>query len=267
MKWLFKTFFLFLSIFLCSLTLLFLRLIFFFWPVIKMRAAAFTVHVFGRIFVFILGIKVKITGQKELLKSRGVFLVSNHLGYIDGIVATSLTPLIFVAKADIRSWPFFGFFTFLSDTVFVNRQNPAQIKKEIEKITGVLKNKVNIIIFPEGTSTNGEKLLPFKSSFFSAPLKARAKIVPLVVTYKSLNHCDIDSSNRDLVYWYGTMKFFPHLLNVLKQDSITLEIKVCSPLEIKNENPAQEKQLRKATSDACWSIIGKNLSREDALAG
>tara|TARA_B100000315_G_scaffold257586_1_gene306870 strand:- start:2236 stop:3039 length:804 start_codon:yes stop_codon:yes gene_type:complete len=251
---------LFSNIICCSLILSLVRLFFYFSPKRKTQVTAFIVHIFGKFFTFILRIKVIVSGEKNLLKEKGNFFVCNHLSYIDGIVATSLSPLVFVAKADVQNWPFFGLFTFLSDTIFVNRTNPSKIKDEIAKISTYLQNKVNVIIFPEGTSTNGDKLLPFKSSFFAAPQVSKSKIVPLVFTYKKIADKPIDKHNRDLVYWYDSMKFFPHLLEVLKLKTITLEVKVCEAIEFNKQVDRNDPIDRKTLSDTCWSVIDRHLN-------
>ena len=250
-----KTIFIFSTIIFCSVVLATLRLIFVFSPAKKRLLTTYVVHIFGKVSTFTLGIKVNIHGRKDLLKKKGMFFICNHLSYIDGIVATGLTPLVFVAKADVRKWPFFGFFTFLSDTIFVNRMSAANIQKEIKRIISFLNDNINVILFPEGTSTDGQKLLPFKSSFFAAPLKARSPIVPLVVKYKLINHQKITEQNRDLVYWYGTMPFLPHLLKALSLGSITLDIEVCEPIQNITEDNKNIAAKRKDLRDASWQAI------------
>ena len=233
-----KTLLLFSSITLCLLLLIPLRIILALTPKIRRPLVTSLVHFFGKIFVAILGIKVILSGRKELLKKRGVFFVSNHLSYIDGILAISLSPLIFIGKSDLRKWSFFGFFISLSETIFVNRNSPACIQAETQSIVSALSAGINVILFPEGTSTNGEKLLPFKSSFFAAPLKAKKLIVPLVIQYKGINRKAINNANKNLVYWYDNMKFLPHLLKVLELEEIVIEVKVCEAIEA----PGQDTQ-------------------------
>ena len=250
-----KAIFIFSTILFCIIILAGLRLIFIFSPKKKRLLTTYVVHIFGKIATFTLGIKVNITGRKDLLREKGLFFVCNHLSYIDGIVATGLTPLVFVAKTDVRNWPFFGFFTFLSDTIFVNRRSAANIHKEIKRIASSLHDKINVILFPEGTSTDGQKLLPFKSSFFAAPLEAKSPIVPLVISYKSINHQKITEQNRDLVCWYGSMPFLPHLLKALSLRSIILNIKVCNPIQRITESNKNMAVQRKDLRDDSWKAI------------
>jgi 1-acyl-sn-glycerol-3-phosphate acyltransferase len=240
-----KAVLLFWSILLAILALAINRLLFLFLPGLRRRCACFIVHIFGKTCVRILGIKIRLAGNKELLGKKGVFFVCNHLSYIDGIVATSLSPLTFIGKAELKKWPFFGLLIFLSETIFVNRTTPAYIQKEMDNIISFLNSGANVILFPEGTSTNGEKLLPFKSSFFAAPLATHRPVVPLVLQYKAINSGPINDDNKDLVYWYGNMKFLPHLLKVLNLSSIDIEIKVCDGIDSREaEGPTSASQRK-----------------------
>src|SRR4030043_2283518 len=108
------------SICMCTCMLIAVRLLLLFLPYQRKQLTALLVHACSKLYTYIMGIRVNVCGSTHLLRRRGVFFVSNHLSYVDGIVATSLAPLVFIAKADIRSWPFFGLFTLLSDTIFVD---------------------------------------------------------------------------------------------------------------------------------------------------
>lgn len=254
-----KAFLLFSSILIWLLFMALVKFIFIFSLAWRRKLVSRLVNAFGRTAVRIMGIRVELSGKKELLKQRGLFFVCNHLSYVDGIVATSLTPLVFIGKTDLRRWPFFGFFISLSETIFVDRTTPVYIQKEMEKIVSFLKNDINVILFPEGTSTNGDKLLPFKSSFFAAPLSARRPVVPLVLRYKTVNNEPISEKNRDLVCWYGSMPFLPHLFGVLKLKSIVMEVKVCDSIECLEQGlinaTSQRKQLCQLSRQAIESCL------------
>ena len=255
-----KIIFLFLSIFLCIFSLAFLRCLFMLSSARKKALAAYTVHFFTKIFAFILGIEVKVTGEKELLKKRGVFFICNHLSYIDGVVANSLSPLVFIGKTEMRKWPFLGTLIFLSNTIFVNRISSSNIHKEVGKIVSFLASKVNVILFPEGTSTDGKTLLPFKSSFFAAPLAAKCEIVPLAIKYKEINSEKLTDKNKDLIYWYGDMELFSHLLGVLKLRRITVEVNVCKPIHVDKTGDEENHSQRKHLCDICRRAIESHLT-------
>src|SRR5437764_10384856 len=91
-------------------------------------------------------------------------LVCNHLSYMDILVLSSLTPAVFVAKREVKSWPVFGWFARLAGTLFVDCERRTQVGKVTNQIESVLNEGVLTILFPEGTSSGGETVLPFKSS-------------------------------------------------------------------------------------------------------
>jgi 1-acyl-sn-glycerol-3-phosphate acyltransferase len=151
-------------------------------------------------------IKVQATGP---VPTRGL-LISNHLSYLDILVLSSLTPAVFVSKHDVKFWPVFGQFAVLAGTVFVDRTRRFQVGRVNDEITAALNQGALVILFPEGTSSNGETLLPFKSSLLEP---ATHPEWPLAVGWV---HYEIDDGDagEEVCYW-GNHTFFPHMLNLL----------------------------------------------------
>ncbi len=197
---------------------------------------------------------------ERFVKKRGVLFTCNHLSYIDGVVTNSLSPLVFIGKTEMRKWPLLGTLILLSNTIFVNRINSSNIHKEVSKIVSFLASKVNVILFPEGTSTNGKTLLPFKSSFFAAPLAAKCEIVPLAIKYKEINSEKLTDKNKDLIYWYGDMELFSHLLSVLKLRRIAVEVNVCEPIHVDETRSEENYSQRKHLRDICRRAIENHLT-------
>jgi 1-acyl-sn-glycerol-3-phosphate acyltransferase len=249
-----------LNTFLSISALALVKFIFCYAPRRKLRYAYRVNYLFNKIFVFILGVKISLSGEKEILKSKGVFFVSNHLSYIDGIAISSLVPLVFIGRSDLRSWPIFGILSSLSYTIFVDRISPSNIHNEIEKITSFLNSGINVILFPEGTSTDGSKLLPFKSSFFTVAVHTECPVVPLAVRYTKIDSKEISERNKDLVYWYGEMDFIPHLFKVLGLNKIELEIKICKPIDVLRLEGKTPSLQRKYLSNASREAIRQHLS-------
>lgn len=235
------------------------RIIFIFWPAqAKLRAAALA-HIFGKIAVSILCIDITVIGRKELLNYKGALYISNHLSYIDGIIVTALLAVLFIAKTEIKKWPLFGLFTILSNTIFIKRSETANIQEELKKVTASLRAGVNVIMFPEGTSSDGSGLLPFKSSFFATAVEAGTPVIPMVIKYKQINSLPLDESNKNLVYWYGNMYFFPHLLKVCALDKVNVQVHICEPITIVADPSQNAAQQRKALCDAAREVIENQL--------
>ena len=229
-------------------------------PARRRRLNSRLIRLFDLCLVRIINIKVNVSNTHGPFSRNGlgVFLVSNHLSYVDGFVLGSAFPLIYMGKAEIRQWPLIGPMTELSGTLFIDKQKKNHIAEYIADVASVLKGGANVLFFPEGTSTNGETLLPFKSAFFEAPLMACAPIVPVAVIYKSVNGRPVTKENRDSVYWYGDMTFADHFFKLLFCDRVEAEIKVHSPLAKGDEG---DKILaRKHASELAYEAIRKDIN-------
>ena len=134
----------------------------------------------------ILNIKITVEGDAAQLDAGGYVIISNHFGYLDGIILGSLFPVIFVSKREVKSWPLVGLWTTLCGTVYINRQKKGLIPLAVNEISRRLKEGANILLFPEGAATNGERMLPFQTAPLAAPLRSRAIIVPVTLAYQSI---------------------------------------------------------------------------------
>jgi 1-acyl-sn-glycerol-3-phosphate acyltransferase len=209
----------------------------------------------------ILNIKITVEGDTEQLEDGGYVIISNHFGYLDGIVLGSLFPVIFVSKNEVKSWPLVGQWTTLCGTVFINRQKKGLIPVAVTEISRKLKEKANVLLFPEGFATNGERMLPFQTAPLAAPLRSRAIIVPVTLAYQSVEGQPVSAANRDLIYCYDDMAFAPHFLKLLAlrqvEVRVTIQPKVdCSQYE---DNSAGRKRL----AEDCYNRILGRVSKRD----
>jgi len=152
--------------------------------------------------------------------ARGL-LICNHLSYLDIVVLASLTPAVFVAKQDIKSWPVIGWLTGLAGTLFVDRERRTRVGQTNEEIRKALDEGVLVVLFPEGTSSDGQTVLPFKSSLLEP---AAQQIHPLSVALIQYQ-LEAGEVGEDVCYW-GDMTFFPHLLNLLGQRIIRASVRL-----------------------------------------
>ena len=212
----------------------------------------------------ILNLKVTIEGDGDLAANGGYVIVSNHMGYLDGIVLGSVFPLLYVSKKEVRHWPVIGAWTALCGTIFIDREREDQVPLLVEEIVQKLKQKANVLIFPEGTSTNGETLLPFQSAPFAAPLRVGAPILPISLTYTRIDHDSVSPSNRDMVYWYGDMEFASHFWKLLALRNIEVVVKIRP--EIKTSGYKNSSLSRKQLSQACYDAVLGGLNLPDHSA-
>jgi 1-acyl-sn-glycerol-3-phosphate acyltransferase len=208
----------------------------------------------------IVNVRITLQGDLDLLDIKGAFIASNHLGYLDGFVLGSLFPTIFVSKREVRSWPIIGWWTALCGTVYIDRERKGKITLVVEEIVERLNQKANILIFPEGTSTNGDHLLPFQSAPFAAPLRAHAPIMPLTITYRRINGAPVTDANRDTIYWYGDMDFMTHFWKLLAMRNIEVTVKFHAPIDTSRYKNSSVS--RKQLSQACYSAIASGLQQD-----
>jgi lyso-ornithine lipid O-acyltransferase len=211
----------------------------------------------------ILKIKITVEGDAGQLQRGGCVIISNHFGYLDGIVLGSLFPVIFVSKQEVKSWPVIGWWTTLCGTVFINRQRKGLIPLAVKEISEKLKQQANILLFPEGAATNGERMLPFQTAPLAAPLRSRAIIVPLTLAYQSVEGQPVSAANRDLIYCYDDMADAPHFWKLLGlrriEARVTIQPKVeCSRYEDKSAG-------RRRLAEDCYNrVLGRVRKRHYA---
>jgi 1-acyl-sn-glycerol-3-phosphate acyltransferase len=209
----------------------------------------------------ILNIKITVEGDAGQLERRGCVIISNHFGYLDGIILGSLFPVIFVSKREVKSWPLLAQWMTFCGTVFINRQKKGLIPLAVKEINRKLKQEANILLFPEGAATNGERMLPFQTAPLAAPLRSRAIIVPVTLAYQSVDEQPISTANRDLVYCYDDMPDAPHFWKLLGlrriEARVTIRPKIdCSRYE---DNSAGRKRL----AEDCYNRILGRVSKRD----
>ena len=190
-------------------------------------------HISSVLIRWILGIRIRVIGAMppKAPTNTGFFFVCNHVSYLDGIILSSVFPMLFIGRGDLKDWPLLGIFTRLSGTIFVNRNSAANIHADIAHIESVLRNGVNVILFPEGTTTDGNKILPFKSAFFQAPISCQCPIVALSINYVTINGGPVTQANKDNLYWYSETGFLTHFMRVLALDVIEVEVRLSEAID------------------------------------
>ena len=213
----------------------------------------------------ILNIKITVEGDATQLERGGYLIISNHFGYLDGIVLGSLFPVVFVSKREVKSWPIVGQWTMLCGSVFINRQRKGLIPLAVTEISRKLKQGANILLFPEGAATNGDQVLPFQTAPLAAPLRSRAIIVPITLAYQSIEGQPVSATNRDLIYCYDDMPDVPHFWQLLALRRIEVRVTIqpmidCSRYE---DNSAGRKKL----AEDCYNHVLGRIRKTDRVAG
>ena len=174
-------------------------------------ARANWLHHHSRRTLKIFRMQPQVTGP---VPARGL-LISNHLSYLDILLISAITPANFVSKADVKSWPLVGWLAQLGGTVFVDRNRRVHVGEVNDEIQSALNQGALVVLFPEGTSSNGETVLPFKSSLLEPAARPGQTLAVGCLGYA----LDDGDAGEDVCYW-GDDTFFPHLLNLLGKRSV-----------------------------------------------
>lgn len=211
-------------------------------------------HLYHNLSCAIFGIRIKIKGER--VTKGHVIYVGNHLSYIDICSIGGNLPATFISKAEVKNWPIFGPLARLSKTVFIERR-PDALPEAIKSIRKYLDKGRSLILFPEGTSTDGHSVLPFKSSLFEIflhdDLKEDLTIQPFTVA--------IDPpQDHDIYAWYGDMEMPPHLWQLAKSRGVDLTLMFHPP------RMAENYDNRKIFAKDCHEDVSKGLDFEAKAA-
>ena len=154
----------------------------------------------------------------------GGLIVANHLGYLDIVALSAALPCVFVSKMEVADWPLFGIFAKRSGTLFLDRGRRGAVSGVAEQMRAVLATGLPLVFFPEGTSTDGDAVLPFKTSLFEPVATLDCPVIAAAISYAT-----DDGSVRDDIHWWGTMALAPHLLKVLAKRRIDVTIRFGEP--------------------------------------
>jgi 1-acyl-sn-glycerol-3-phosphate acyltransferase len=150
---------------------------------------------------------------------RSGFLVCNHLSYLDILVLATVTPCLFVAKREVKRWPVLGWFARRAGCLFVDREKRCDVVRLNKELHERLKAGLLVVLFPEGTSSDGQSVLPFKSSLLEPVASGHEPIYAGRIDY------DIrDGDVRQEVCYWGDMTLVPHLMNLLSKQGIAAQI-------------------------------------------
>ncbi len=173
----------------------------------------------------ILNIKVHTIGEPST--HRPLMWVSNHFSYLDINVLGSLLPVCFTPKSDLAGWPVIGWFAKMSGCVFIDRRK-TKTKENQQQLIAKMRDGHAISLFPEGTTNDGTKLLPFRSSYFSIADAfvgdASLMIQPISIRYTHLEGEPLKPQDYHRVGWYGDTEFFPHFWQVLRMRGMSVQV-------------------------------------------
>jgi 1-acyl-sn-glycerol-3-phosphate acyltransferase len=187
-------------------------------------------HLYHRVLCALIGVRIRQLGVRSAASP--ALLLSNHVSWLDICVISALAPVVFVAKSEVARWPVLGWLAKLQRTIFVNRQARHQTGAATREIAGRMLGGDAVVLFAEGTSSDGIRVLPFRSSLVGAVHHALGNsthhtsitVQPMSLAYVSLSGVPMGRGLRERVAWYGDVDLIPHLFHVLSSGAIDITV-------------------------------------------
>lgn len=183
----------------------------------------------------LVGIRLHIEGSIE--RDKPVLVVANHSSWLDIPVLSAVAPVSFVAKKEVGGWPFVSRLARLQRSVFVDRTRRTAVADTTSEMAHRLAAGDALVLFAEGTSTDGNRVLPLRTSLFGAVMPGRDELAPsrgvvqtCAVVYRQLHGLPIDRAGRSLIGWYGDMEMGRHAWELLKAGPLDVSIRIGPPV-------------------------------------
>ena len=205
----------------------------------------------------LIGLKVVVHGAP--VQNRSVLFVSNHVSWMDIPILGGVTPCCFVAKSEVGTWPFFGTMARAGRTVFLERERRTKANQQKGELHRRLEEGDSLLLFPEGTSNDGNRVLPFKSTLFSvAQMRVGVAeepilVQPISVAYTKLNGVPMGRQFRPFFAWYGDMDLLPHLWKALSLGRVQVDVHFHEPVSIEQVDD------RKEMAEFCYSSVEEGV--------
>lgn len=193
------------------------------------RGKVWFARVYWRVVGWFIGLKLDIEGRPTL--HHPALFVANHCSWLDIVSLGSVLPACFVAKAEIAGWPGISLVAKLGRTVFVSRSRQA-VAQEQRVLEQRLKSGDSLILFPEGTTSDGNRVRPFASAFFTLAFDApQPWVQPVTIVYNEIEGQPVRRFDRQLVAWHGDMDLWPHLKQILRRRGLRARVVFGEPVQ------------------------------------
>lgn len=190
-----------------------------------------------------------------LSKVKPTLFVSNHSSYVDILVLGTFVPARFVAKLEVAKWPIMGWLATNQGTIYIDRNRTA-ISEGTEKLVKFIEEGESLILFPEGTTSDGCRILPFGSSFFDVAIKKNVLVQPVTVTYAGWDRLPMPRYMRKVCGWFSPdVDLLSHLWTIAQWGTVQVIVDLHPPLQ------AQDFTSRKDLSEASFKAVRDGLLR------
>jgi 1-acyl-sn-glycerol-3-phosphate acyltransferase len=221
-----------------------------------------------RVLCRLLRMRVRVVG--EPVHDRAVLFVSNHVSWADIVAIGSIAPVAFVAKSEVARWPLVGVTARLQRTVFVDRARRHQTSQAVAEIVKRLIGGTSVVLFAEGTSSDGNRVLPFRSALLGAIEEAGAHtehgilLQPMSICYTGLHGVAMGRQHRPLVAWYGDLDFMPHIRAFIARGAVDAVVSYGEPIAA--DGAIDRKAMTKRLESAVRALTAATLRGRPRMA-
>ncbi len=222
---------------------------------------------FHRFALKLMDVRVHVKGEPA--RESPVLILSNHVSWIDILALSTLVPVSFVAKAEIATWPILGTLARLQRSVFVDRQKKGDTARVNAEIAERLAEGDPIVLFAESTTSDGNRILPFRSALVGAAHQALTAgaadagskndcvwLQPVALAYNRADGLPTGRTGRSRIGWYGDMEMLPHLANILRGGALDMTIAFAPPI------PCHTDSDRKGLTQQAEAAVRRMLTEE-----
>jgi 1-acyl-sn-glycerol-3-phosphate acyltransferase len=222
-----------------------------------------------RLLCKLLRVRVRIVGKA--MQDQPVLIVANHVSWLDIPVIGAVAPVAFVAKREIADWPMVGLGAKHLRTVFVDRTRRQQTGDATVDIASRLAEGDPVVLFAEGTSSDGNRVLPFRSALVGAANEvldrlgsSQMSVQPLSICYTGLQGLPMGRQHRPVVAWYGDLDFIPHLKEYVRRGAVDAVVTFGEPIAYRNSG--NRKELARSLEGTVRRLTAATLRGREALA-
>lgn len=215
-----------------------------------------------RVACWALGLRVRVHGAPE--PKRPLLLAANHASWKDILVLGSVADVAYIAKAEVRGWPVFGLLARLQATIFVEREQRQKTGDQVNEIADRLTAGEIIVLFPEGTTSDGNRLMEIKTSLFGAAASAVPHapdgvvfIQPVSIAYTGVHGMAMGRFHRPLAAWPGDIELGPHLMGVIREGAVDVDVDFGERVEY--SRASNRKQVSHEVETRIRAMLGARL--------
>lgn len=211
----------------------------------KLKTFSRIASFYGKISLVLFGVTVNRKNLDRYINAdQNYMIISNHLSYLDIFIIYSVLPSVFVANSELEEEFPLGAVTKYGGGIFVERRNRSRLTADMDNISSVLNMGLNIVLFPEGTTSDGSRVYPFKAPFMRSAIHTGTTVLPLCINYKKINGAGIDKNNRDYIFYYGDITFFEHFFRLFRFRSIEVDLEALGEIEVDSTMTRKELSQR-----------------------